>query len=340
MSTRALPRSRSSQRGILLAAAASAAAFALMQAIVVPALPVLESDLGTSAAWATWTVSIYLLSASVATPLLGRLGDQFGKDRLLRVTLIVFVIGSIGAIFAWDISSLIVFRAIQGVGGAVYPLGFSILRDELPPERVPVGMGVVMSGLIADHASWRLLFVVGAGVGVLALGLVWRFVPPSPTRSPSRPDLVGAALLSTGLVALLVALTEGPHWGWASTEFLGLAAAGAVILVIWVLAERRIAQPMVDMRVMAQRPVLFTNLAALMTGFAMYVTFTLVPVFSQLPSNLPAPVQHLASYGLGATTTMAALYLLPGALAMLPAGPWRASWGAGSARARRSWAAS
>jgi EmrB/QacA subfamily drug resistance transporter len=334
VSTRALPRSRSSQRGILLAAAASAAAFALMQAIVVPALPVLESDLGTTAAWATWTVSIYLLSASVATPLLGRLGDQFGKDRMLRVTLIVFVIGSIGAIFAWDISSLIVFRAIQGVGGAVYPLGFSILRDELPPERVPVGMGlvsamlgvgggvgVVMSGLIADHGSWRLLFVVGAGVGVLALGLVWRFVPPSPTRSPSRPDLVGAALLSTGLVALLVALTEGPHWGWASTEFLGLAVAGAVILVIWVLAERRIAQPMVDMRVMAKRPVLFTNLAALMTGFAMYVTFTLVPVFSQLPSNLPAPVQHLASYGLGATTTMAALYLLPGALAMLPAGP-------------------
>lgn len=327
-------RQRSSERGILLAAAASAMAFALMQAIVVPAIPVLERDLGTTTAWATWTVSIYLLSASVATPLLGRLGDQFGKDRLLKVTLVVFLVGSVGAIFAWSIGSLIVFRAIQGVGGAVYPLGFSILRDELRRERVPVGMGlvsamlgvggglgVVMSGVIADHASWRLLFAVGAAVGVLALALVWRFVPPSPVRSPSRPDLVGALMLSAGLVALLVALTEGPRWGWGSPGLVGLAGAGAAILVAWVLVERRIAQPMVDMRVMARRPVLLTNLAALMTGFTMYVTFTLAPVISQLPLSLPPAARPLATYGLGATTTVAALYLLPGALAMLPAGP-------------------
>jgi MFS family permease len=323
-----------SERGILVAAAASAMAFALMQAIVVPALPVLERDLDTSNAWATWTVSIYLLSASVATPLLGRLGDQFGRDRLLKATLLVFLAGSVGAVFAWDVASLIVFRAIQGVGGAVYPLGFAILRDELRPERVPVGMGVVsamlgvggglgvvMSGLIADHGSWRLLFVVGAAVDLAALALVRRHVPPSPVRSPSRPDLVGAALLSAGLVALLVALTEGPRWGWTSPRLLGLAAAGAAILVAWVAAERRIAQPMVDTRTMARRPVLLTNLAALMTGFAMYVTFTLAPVISQLPRGLPADARELAAYGLGATTTVAALYLLPGALAMLPAGP-------------------
>lgn len=94
---------------------------------------------------------------------------------------------------------------------------------------------------------------------------------------------------------LLVALTGGPHWGWSSTEFLGLAAAGVAILLIRVAAERRISQPMVDMRVMAKRPVLLTNLAALMTGFAMYVTFTLTPVLSQLPGNLPGPARHLAS---------------------------------------------
>src|SRR5690606_20114782 len=136
-------------------------------------------------------------------------------------------------------------------------------------------------------ASWRLLFVVGAAVGAAALALAWRTVPPSPVRSPSRPDLVGAALLSAGLVALLVALTEGPRWGWGSPRLLALAGAGAALLAAWVAAERRIAQPMVDMRMMARRPVLLTNLAALATGVAMYLTFTLAPVIAQLPRGLP-----------------------------------------------------
>jgi MFS family permease len=320
---------------ILLALTCAAGSFALLQAVIVPALPVVQRDLHTSTEWVAWTVSIYLLSASVATPVLGRLGDQFGKDRMLLVTLALFTIGSVAAIFAWSISSLIVFRALQGIGGAVYPLCFSIIRDEMPARRMGVamglissmlglggGLGLVMSGVIVDHGSWRMLFVVGAVVGLLGMALVSRFVPPSPHRSPARVDVPGALLLSAGLIAILVALTEGASWGWGSGRLVGMVAAGLVILVAWGWVESRTAEPMVDMRMLSRRPVLFTNLAALFCGFTMYAIFTVLPLFAQMPRGLPDGAARLVDYGFGATVTVSALYLLPGALVMLPAGPF------------------
>jgi MFS family permease len=320
---------------LLLALTTASGSFALMQAVIVPALPVVAEDMGTTTSWAAWTVSIYLLSASVATPLLGRLGDQFGKPRLLIVTLALFTAGSIAAIFAWSIWSLIVFRAIQGIGGAVYPLAFSIIRDEVPAKRMGVamglissmlglggGLGLVMSGVIVDHGSWRLLFVIGAVIGVLGIALVARYIPPSPHRSPATLDIPGALLLSGGLVLLLVALTEGNDWGWGSARLIGMVAAGLAVLVTWGVVESRTASPMVDMRMLSRRPVLFTNLAALFCGFTMYAIFTVLPLFAQMPSGLPADVQGLVDYGFGASVTVSALYLLPGALVMLPAGPF------------------
>ena len=320
---------------LLLALTCASGSFALMQAVIVPALPIVADELNTSTSWAAWTVSIYLLSASVATPLLGRLGDQFGKPRMLIVTLALFTVGSIAAIFAWNIWSLIVFRAIQGIGGAVYPLSFSIIRDEVPAKKMGVamglisamlglggGLGLVMSGVIVNHASWRLLFVIGAVIGVLGIALVARYVPPSPHRSPATLDIPGALLLSGGLILLLVALTEGNDWGWSSAKLVGMVAAGVAVLVTWGVVEARTKSPMVDMRMLSRRPVLFTNLAALFCGFTMYAIFTVLPLFSQMPSGLPADVQGLVTYGFGATVTVSALYLLPGALVMLPAGPF------------------
>ena len=320
---------------LLLALACAAGSFALMQAVIVPALAIVQRDLDTTTAWVAWTVSIYLLSASVATPLLGRLGDQYGKDRMLVVTLAIFTVGSILSIFAWDIWSLIAFRALQGIGGAVYPLCFSIIRDETPPQRMGVamglisamlgvggGLGLVMSGLIVDHGSWRLLFVIGAVVGILGIILVRRFVPPSPHRAPASLDIPGALLLSAGLICILVALTDSRAWGWGSPRLLGVMGAGLAILVVWGWVETRTTQPLVDMRMLARRPVLFTNLAALFCGFTMYAIFTVLPLFAQMPHGLPEGVQPLVTYGFGATVTVSALYMLPGALAMLPAGPF------------------
>ena len=212
-------------------------AFALQQTMIIPALPQLQRDLDTTTAWVTWLLTGFLLVASVATPLFGKLGDQHGKERMLLIAMSIFLAGSLGAIVAPNIWLLILCRAVQGAGGAVFPLSFAIIRDEFPPEKVGVavgvvssvfavggGLGLVLSGLIVDNLSWRWLFVVGSVVIAISIVLIHRYVPESPIKTPSRLDVPGAVLLSAGLVALLLALTEGESWGWDSPRIVGLFA--------------------------------------------------------------------------------------------------------------------
>src|SRR5438093_1989422 len=302
--------------------------------MVIPALPTLQRDLHTTTTWVTWVLTVFLLVASVATPILGKLGDQYGKERLLVISLALFFIGSIGAAAAWNIWALIGWRAVQGAGAAVFPLSYGIIRDEFPREKVGVaiglvsavfgiggGFGIVLSGVIVDHVSWRFLFIVGAVGIAAALVLVHRFIPESPIKTPSRVDYLGATLLSGGLIAMLVALTEGESWGWTSRRTLGLAAAAVVLLIAWGIAELRVDEPMVDMRMLARREILFTNITALISGFAMFGTFVLVPNFVEMPHGLAASVQHAVDYGFDASATKAGLYLLPSSFALLFAGP-------------------
>jgi EmrB/QacA subfamily drug resistance transporter len=315
-------------------------AFALQQTMIVPALPTLRDEFGTTTAWATWLLTGFLLSASVAIPILGKLGDQYGKERLLVIALIVFLLGSVGACFAWDIGSLIGFRILQGTGGAVFPLSFSIIKDEFPPEKVGVAVGavssvfavggstgLVLSGVIVDNLSWRWLFGVGAIGVAVAVVLVRLFVPESPIKTPSRIDVPGAALLSGGLLALLLALTEGERWGWGSGQIVGLFAAATVLLVSWGLVELRVPEPMVDMRMLANRPVLFANLTALVGGFALFGSFILVPNLLQLRPEV-------AGYGFGVSATVTGLYLLPSSVTGFASGPLAGVW---SRRAHAKW---
>src|SRR2546421_3453916 len=309
-------------------------AYALQQTMVIPALPALQRDLHTTTTWVTWVLTALLLVASVSTPVLGKLGDQYGKELLLVISLALFFVGCVGAAAAWNIWTLIFFRAFQGLGAAVFPLSFGIIRDEFPREKVGVGiglisavfgvgggLGIVLSGLIVDNLSWRWLFIFGAvPVGIAAV-LVHRFVPESPIKTPSRVDFLGATLLSAGLVFLLLALTEGENWGWTSARVDGLFAGAAVFLALWVAAELRVPEPMVDMRVFVQRQVLFTNICALITGFAMFGTFVLIPNFVETPRGLPAATARLVEYGFGARATKAGPYPLPGSGPLLFARP-------------------
>ena len=302
------------------------AAFSLQQTMVFPALGTFQEEFGASVAWTTWVLTGFLVSGAVLTPILGKLGDQFGKERLLLISLGFFLAGCLGAAFAWNIWSLIAFRAVSGAGGALFPLSFAIIRDEFPPEKVKVGIGllsavfgigggfgIVLSGVIIDHFSWRLLFLLGSIPVALSIALVHRFVPESPIRSPSRVDIPGALLLSGGLLSLMVALTEGESWGWSSGRLLGLLAAAVAFFVLWGLVELRSSSPMVDMKMLAHRPVLLTNIATIMSGFALFSCFVLVPTFVETSS------EH--GYGFGASATEAGLFLLPSSIAMLFAGP-------------------
>jgi EmrB/QacA subfamily drug resistance transporter len=301
-------------------------AFALQQTMILPALPELQREFDTTTGWATWLLTGFLLSASVFTPLLGKLGDQYGKERLLLISLGIFFVGSVAAIFAPNIWVLIACRVVQGAGGAVFPLSFSIIKDEFPPEKIGVavgvvsavfgvggGLGLVISGVILDHLSWPWIFVVGATAIGAALVLIYLFVPESPIKTPSRLDVPGAALLSGGLLSLLLALTEGERWGWGSGRIIGLFVAAAVLLTAWVRFELRTTDPMVDMKMMTRRPVLFANVTGMLAGFALFGSFVLIPNFVQTPPRF--------GYGFGADAFTTGLYLLPSAVVGFFSGP-------------------
>ena len=302
------------------------AAFSLQQTMVFPALGTFQEAFGSTTAWTTWILTGFLVSGAVLTPILGRLGDQFGKERLLLVSLGLFLAGSLGAAAAWDLWSLIAFRVVSGAGGALFPLSFAIIRDEFPADKVKVGIGllsavwgvgggfgIVLSGLIVDNFSWRLLFLLGSIPVALSLVLVDRYVPESPIRTPSRVDVPGALLLSGALVALMIGLTEGEQWGWGSPLLALVLLGSAALFLAWGVVEARSPSPMVDLRMLAHRPILLTNVATLISGFALFSCFVLLPAFVQTSES--------AGYGFGASATQAGLYLLPSSVAMLFAGP-------------------
>jgi len=315
-------------------------AYALQQTMVVPALPALQRDLHTSTTWVTWLLTGFLLVSAVATPILGKLGDQHGKERLLLISMSVFFVGCVAAIFAWNIWTLIAARAVQGAGGAVFPLSFAIIKDEFPNEKVGSavgivsavfaiggGLGLVLSGVIVDHLSWRWLFIVGAaGVGASVV-MISKFVPESPIKTPTRLDVPGAVLLSLLLGSLLLALTEGEAWGWTSAGIVGLFVTSAVAFAVWIRVELRVPEPMLDMRMLSRRPVLLTNLTALIAGYAMFGAFVLLPNFVETPRGLAHGVASLVHYGFGASSTHTGLYLLPGALAGFASGPLAGAMG-------------
>jgi EmrB/QacA subfamily drug resistance transporter len=309
-------------------------AYALQQTLVVPALPLLGRDLHTSTTWVTWVFTGFLLSSAVLTPLVGKLGDTYGKKRLMVISLAGFAAGTVLCAVAPSISVLIAGRIVQGVGGAILPLAFGIVRDELPRDRVGVGLGLisamlgvgagfglVASGLILEVTSWPMLFWIGTIPIVVALALVWPLVPESPVRTPSKLDWRGALSLSAGLVALLLALSQGQAWGWLSPLTLGVFAASLATLLLWVWIELRVPQPMVEIGMMRERTVFWTNIAAVLAGFALYGTYLLVPTFVQMPRGLPEALAARVDYGFDASVIAAGLFLLPASIVMLIVGP-------------------
>jgi len=310
----------------LLILGVAALAFALAQTTLIPALPELMRALDTDASGVTWTLTAYLVAAAVFTPLVGRLGDIYGKRRLLVIALVAFAAGSVIAAVSANLWIVVGGRVVQGVGGGIFPLCFAIIRDEFPRERVGRsiglmsaiagiggGIGLVLGGVLVDHVSYHWIFWLGAVMGLGAAVATELLVPESPIRTPARLDIRGAVVLAVGLVLPLVAISQAHDVGWGSARTLLLIGAGAVVLAGFVALERRTPEPLADMSALAKPPVLITNLATLLVGFGMFGSFILIPTLAEAPTS--------TGYGFGVDATRAGLLLLPGSLAMLALGP-------------------
>ncbi|HEY3749042.1 MAG TPA: MFS transporter [Pseudonocardiaceae bacterium] len=305
--------------------AAGVGAFALLQSLVIPVLTTVQHELHTSQDTATWVLTAYLLSASIMTPILGRVGDMYGKKKVFVGTLVALTIGSLLAAIAPSIGVMIVARVIQGVAGGMLPVAFGIIRDEFPAEKVTsavgiiaaltavgAGLGIVLAGPIVNALNWHWLFWLPMILTVIAAVCAVLFVPESSVRTPGRISWLPAVLLSAWLVALLVALSEAPVWGWGSGKVIGLLAAAVVLAAIWMFSELRATTPLIDMKMMRATAVWTNNLVALLIGVGMYATFAFLPEFVQTP--------RIAGYGFGASITHSGLMLLPSSITMFVVG--------------------
>lgn len=301
--------------------------YAMLSSLVVPALPTMMRELGTDETGITWLLTGYLLAASVGTAIIGRLGDMYGKERLLLWTLVVLAFGTLISALATTLELQIAARFIQGVAGGIFPLAFGIVRDEFPREKVAGGIGllsailgvgggigIVLSGVIIQNLDYHWLFWIPLVTTVAAALLTWKLVPESPVRVPGRINWLAGALMTIGVSAVLIAVSETTTWGWGGPKTLLLAAAGFVVIAIWIWVEVRSENPLIDMTMMRIRGVWTTNAAAFLLGAGMYASFVIFPQFAQLPKS--------TGFGFGASVIVSGLYLLPATIGMALLGIW------------------
>ncbi|WP_330283163.1 MFS transporter [Streptomyces sp. NBC_00588] len=332
----ALPRPADDDDGVMTAAPRTNALVAvlafggivvsLMQTLVIPIVPELPKLLNSPASDTAWAVTATLLAAAVSVPMMGRLGDMYGKRRMLLTSMVLLIAGSVTAALSDSLVPMIVGRALQGAASGVIPLGISIMRDELPAERlgsatalmsaslgVGGALGLPAAALIADNFDWHVLFWSSAALGVVALLLVLFVVPESKVRTGGRFDVVGGLGMAAGLLCLLLPISKGGDWGWGSGTTLGLFGACVAILLLWGWYELRTDQPLVDLRTTARRQVLVTNLASIALGFGMFAMSLVLPQLLQLP--------EATGYGLGKSLLVAGLVMAPSGLVMMAVAP-------------------
>ena len=306
---------------ILAVLSLGALVYAVLSSAVIPALPTLQRSLHASETGVTWLLTAFLLSAAVGTAIIGKLGDMYGKQRLLVWTLLTLAAGTLLGALSSSLAVLIVARTMQGVAGGIFPLSFSIARDEFPAERIPGsiglmsailgvggGLGLVVGGLIDEHLSWHWLFWIPLPAMVLAAACTRRFIPESPIRSPGRVNWTAAALMTVGICGVLIAIAQTSAWGWTAPPTLALLSFGLAVCGLWIRVELRSSNPLIDMTMMRVRGVWTANLAAFLVGAGLYAWFLLLPQFAQLPTA--------TGFGYGASVVAAGLYLLPCALGM------------------------
>ncbi|KAA0102999.1 MFS transporter [Mycolicibacterium sp. P1-5] len=313
--------------GVLIAVLAAAGiSVSLMQTLMIPLIPELPMLLHTSPDNASWAITVTLLTAAVTTPVFGRLGDMYGPKPMLMVCAATLTVGSLLAAMASSLLPFIVGRGLQGFGIPIIPLSISVLRASIPADRVGSAMGLISSSLgvggalglplsavIAQKTDWHALFWGASVLGVIAMLMFYFLVPNIPATSADRFDPLGLVLLTTGLVTLLLPISKGSTWGWTSSTTLSLFVVSLVVFAVFARWQFRTTSPMVDLRTTLRRPVLTTNIAAILVCFSMFALSLVAPQVLELPKE--------TGYGLGQSMLQAGLWMAPGGLAMMVASP-------------------
>ncbi|MDT3329086.1 MFS transporter [Microbacterium sp. KSW-18] len=314
------------QGAIVAVLAIAGLASSFMFTLVVPIQAKLPELLNASREDTAWVVTATLLAAAVSTPIAGRLGDMYGKRRIVLILLGLLIVGSVIAALSPGIGGIIVGRALQGAVTGVVPLGISIMRDVLHEDRVDAAIalmsatlgvggavGMPVSAIITETSDWHVLFWMAAGLGVVVFVLVALVVPASVLRTAGRFDFAGAIGLAIGLTGALLAVSRGNEWGWTSPATLALGLGGLAVLLVWGWFELRIREPLLDLRVAARPAVLLTNLASVAMGFSLFASNVSYPQMLELPASVG---------GFGLTLVQASFIVMPAGLVMMVLSPF------------------
>jgi MFS family permease len=299
---------------------------ALMQSLVIPIQGEFAELLNTSASTASWVVTATLLGGAVAMPIAGRLADMIGKKPVLVGSALILVAGSLVCALSSSATLVIAGRVLQGFAMGFIPVAISLVRELSPAHMrntavagvsatlgVGGALGLPLAAWIAQDYNWHILFWVAFGLAAVMTVAVAIVIPHIHDAHPATFDVVGAIGIAVGLVALLVGISKGSSWGWDSATTIGFIAGGLVVLLVWGWYELRHHDPLVDLRTSAQRPILMTNIAALLIGFGMMAMSIVIPQLLQLPVE--------TGNGMGQSVLAAGLWMAPGGLMMMAFAP-------------------